>query len=510
MNNHLIRVLFYLKKYLRGICIPCENVKKSTIIMRFTILFFFMSIWGAMATSYSQTARLTLDVKNGTISQVIKEIEKRTDFTFVYNVNDVNLNKRVSVKFKDQSINDVLEVLFSNNALGYKITDRHIALYTKDAIEQQVVGKISGIVTDVNGDPVIGANIFVIGTTNGTVSDMSGRFEISAPVGSLLKISYIGYLEKEVKVVAGKTAYDIIIIEDNKTLDEVVVVGYGSQKKSNITGAVVSVKPEEFKNKGMGVTDILSGRVSGVDVTKGRIIIRGQASINDMNPLWIVDGMPGGAPDIEDIETIQVLKDASSTAIYGAQAGAGVILVTTKKGTKGKLRVNARAEFGFTMPMGLPDMLNTADFIAAKRKFGFAEPADGSWDHPESLPDTDWNDLLFDTSFGHNYYLQLTGGGEKTTYNMSGSYYHGEYTMMPDKNKNEGASFRVATETKFSDRFKFSQITSVSMNSDFEPGNRILQPRQIPTMPVYDPSNKEGGGWGTQPDGYQGGESIRE
>lgn len=505
MNNHLKKVLYEIKKYSGVTDISRNNLKKSIIIMRFTILFFFMSIWGAMATSYSQTARLSLDVKNGTISQVIKEIERQSEFTFVYNVNDVNLTKKVSVKFKDQSINDVLKVLFNDNALGYKITDRHIALYERDAVLQQTSTKISGFVTDIHGNPVIGANIFVVGTSNGTVSDMSGRFEIEASVGTTLKISYIGYLDKEVKVVENKTTYDIVILEDNKTLDEVVVVGYGSQKKSHITGAVVSVKPEEFRNKGMGVTDILAGRVSGVDVTKGRIIIRGQASINDMNPLWIVDGMPGGAPDIEDIETIQVLKDASSTAIYGAQAGAGVILVTTKKGTKGKLRVHARAEFGLTMPMGLPDMLNTKDFIAARRKFGFTEPADGSWDHPESLPDTNWNDLLFDTAFGHNYYLQLTGGGEKTTYNMSGNYSHGQYIVMPDKNKNEGASFRIATETKFSKRFKFSQITSVSMNSDFEPGKRILQPRQVPTMPVYDSNNKAGGGWGTQPDGYQGG-----
>ncbi|MCD7850374.1 MAG: carboxypeptidase-like regulatory domain-containing protein [Parabacteroides sp.] len=233
-------------------------------------------------------------MENRTISQVIKEIEKQSEFIFVYNVNDINLNKRVSVKFKDRSINEVLEVLFNNNALGYRITDRHIALYVKDMVQQQASQKISGIISDVNGDPVIGANIFVVGTSNGTVSDMNGRFEISAPVGTILKISYIGYLDKEVKIVSGKTAYDITIQEDNQTLDEVIVVGYGSQKKSNITGAVVSVKPDEFKNKGMGVTDILSGRVSGVDVTKGRIIIRGQASINDMNPLWIVDGMPGG------------------------------------------------------------------------------------------------------------------------------------------------------------------------------------------------------------------------
>lgn len=473
--------------------------------MRLTVMFFFMSVWGALATSYSQIAKLSLNVENSTISQVIKEIEKQSEFTFVYNVNDINLNKRVSVKFKDRSINEVLEVLFNNNALGYRITDRHIALYVKDMVQQQASPKISGVISDVNGDPVIGANIFVVGTANGTVSDMNGRFEISAPVGATLKITYIGYLDKEVKVTSGKTAYDIVIVEDNQTLDEVIVVGYGSQKKSNITGAVVSVKPDEFKNKGMGVTDIISGRVSGVDVTRGRIIIRGQSSINDMNPLWIVDGMPGGAPDIEDIETIQILKDASSTAIYGAQAGAGVILVTTKKGTKGKLRVTARAEFGLTMPMGIPEMLNTADFIAGRRKYGFAEPSDGSWNHPESLPDTNWNDLLFNNAFGHGYYVQLTGGGDKTTYNMSGGYSHGEYIMMPSKNKNEGASFRIATETKFSDRFKFSQITSVSMNSDFEPGNKILQPRQVPTMAVYDPNNKEGGGWGAQPDGYQGG-----
>ena len=491
----------------RDYCIPL--FRKIKRIMKITTLFSLGVACCISASTYAQSYKMSINKQNSSIIEILREIEKSSEFTFFFNDNRVDVNKTASVNAKNATLEDVLDQVLRNTGYKYQIIDRQVLIKAVESpllVDGQQNGQnITGVITDESGLPVIGANIYAVGTTNGTVSDMNGKFKLSVPPGTILKISYIGYLDKEIKIVKGKNNYNVVIQEDSKSLDEVVVVGYGSQKRSNITGAVVSVKPEEFRNKGMGVTDIISGRVSGVDVTKGRIIIRGQASINDMNPLWIVDGMPGSAPDIEDIETIQVLKDASSTAIYGAQAGAGVILVTTKKGVKNKLRVYARAEFGLTMPMGLPNMLNTVDFIAAKRKFGYDEPASGAWANPELLPNTDWNDLLYDTAFGHNYYIQVTGGGDKTTYNISANYSHGEYIVTPDKNKNEGAGFRISTETKFSDRFKFSQITSVSMNSASEPGKTRLQPRQVPHMPVYDSANKDGGGWGTQPAGFQGG-----
>lgn len=478
--------------------------------MRFTILFFFMSIWGAMATSYSQTARLTLDVKNGTISQVIKEIEKRTDFTFVYNVNDVNLNKKVSVRFKNQSIDEVLKILFSNNALEYKITDRHIALYVRDAIVQQTSRKITGTIKDINGDPVIGANIFIVGTSNGTVSDMNGQFEISVPVGGILKISYIGYLDKEIKIVTDKTAYDIVLNEDNKALDEVVVVGYGVQKKSNITGSVASVKPETFKDLDLGVTEIIQGRVAGVNVSNGNIIIRGAASINGSDPLWIVDGIQGGAPNFNDIESIEILKDAASTSIYGARAAGGVILVTTKKGKTGRININAKVNVGVAMPVDVPTMLSTPDFIDRKLAAGFPNNPQSGWDNPSSLPNTNWNDEIWRNALKQNYFIQMTGGTDKTSFNMSAEYNKNEGFKIG--NWNEGASIRIASSTQINKKVKVTEIVSMGFGND-HPSNPLgISYRQVPTMKVYDLENVSGGGWGKQPAGgyYEGTNAVMD
>lgn len=169
----------------------------------------------------------------------------------------------------------------------------------------------------------------------------------------------------------GKSSLMINLKEDTQKLDEVVVVGYGVQKKSNVTGSVASIKTDDFNDLNMDVSHVIQGRVAGVNVSNGNIIIRGAASINGADPLWIVDGVPGSAPNFNDIESIEILKDAASTAIYGARGAGGVILVTTKKGKIGKLSINARVSFGIETPIDLPDMLHTADFIDRKLAAGF-------------------------------------------------------------------------------------------------------------------------------------------
>lgn len=479
--------------------IPGTNFQKPVMIMRFTMLFFFMSIWGAMATSYSQTTKLSLNVKNKAISQVIKEIEEQSEFTFVYNVNEVNLDKKISLKFQNKSILDVLENLFDDNSLGYKITDRHIALYKKNRDQQQGPEKITGTITDDNGDPVIGANVIVEGVSIGTVSDVNGKFELMAPIGSILKVTYIGYLNYTEKTTASKRDYTIRLREDSQSLEEVVVVGYGVQKKSNVTGSVASVKPENFKDLDLGVTEVIQGRVAGVNVSNDKIIIRGAASINGSDPLWIVDGVQGGAPNFNDIESIEILKDAASTSIYGARGAGGVILVTTKKGKAGRISINAKANVGVAMPIDIPDMLSTPDFIDRKLAAGFINNPESGWNNPSDLPKTNWNDEIWRNAFKQNYFLQMTGGNDKTSFNMSADFSKNEGHKI--SRLSEGGSLRVASSTQINKKVKITEIVSLGYGSDRPSQPLGISYRQVPTMLVYDPKNISGGGWGKQPAG---------
>lgn len=470
--------------------------------MKFTLMFLAMSIWGATATSYSQTARLTLQVKNGTISEVIKEIEKQSEYTFVYNINEVDLNKTVSVSAKNRLITEILEKLFNDNSLGYKISDRHIALYKKNSPQQQNF-LVNGVVTDENGEPIIGANVVEKGTTNGIVTDVNGKYTLNVRRGAVLLISYVGYVSKEVTIV-NQRMLNIELREDNQNLDEVVVVGYGVQKKSNITGSVASVKPETFKDLDLGVTEIIQGRVAGVHVSNGNIIIRGAASINGSDPLWIVDGVQGGAPNFNDIESIEILKDAASTSIYGARGAGGVILVTTKKGRAGRISINAKANVGVAMPIDIPTMLSTPDFIDRKLAAGFPNNPASGWDNPSALPNTNWNDEIWGNALKQNYFIQMTGGTDKTSFNMSADYSRNEGFKIG--NWNEGASIRIASSTQVNKKVKVTEIVSMGFGNDHPTNPLGISYRQVPTMKVYDPENISGGGWGKQPAGgyYEG------
>lgn len=470
--------------------------------MKLTLMFLFMGIWGATATSYSQTARLTLQVKNGTISEVIKEIEKQSEYTFVYNINEVDLNKTVSVSAKNKLITEILERLFNDNSLGYKISDRHIALYKKNGLQQQSF-VVSGVVTDESGVPIIGANVVEKGTTNGIVTDLNGKYALNVRKGAVLLISYVGYVAKEVTIV-NQRILNIELREDNQNLDEVVVVGYGVQKKSNITGSVASVKPETFKDLGLGVTEIIQGRVAGVHISNGNIIIRGAASINGSDPLWIVDGVQGGAPNFNDIESIEILKDAASTSIYGARGAGGVILVTTKKGRAGRISINAKANVGVAMPIDIPTMLSTQDFIDRKLAAGFPNNPASGWDNPSALPNTNWNDEIWGNALKQNYFIQMTGGTDKTSFNMSADYSRNEGFKIG--NWNEGASIRIASSTQVNKKVKVTEIVSMGFGNDHPTNPLGISYRQVPTMKVYDPENISGGGWGKQPAGgyYEG------
>lgn len=299
--------------------------------------------------AYAQKQTFTFDLKNVTVKTVLQTIEKRSEFIFMYRSDLFDASKRVSVSADKQSISQILDQILAGTAVTYEINDRQILLKAADEKENSFLQtgnskKISGIVTDgTSQEPIIGANVLVIGSTNGVITDLEGRFTLDVPQGAKLKISYLGYVTKEL-VVGDATNYVIQLFEDSKALDEVVVVGYGTQKKVNVIGSIAMVDAEKLENRATSsVVSALTGQMPGVTITQpggrpgentGTIRVRGVGSFGATpDALILIDGIPGNMTDINpnDIESISVLKDAATAAIYGARAANGVVLVTTKK-----------------------------------------------------------------------------------------------------------------------------------------------------------------------------------
>lgn len=328
--------------------------------MRCLLLFVLFGTLPVFAEiTYSQSARFSLDMENVTVQEVLSAIEQKSLYYFTYNMEQIDVHRKVSVNVNDKSITDVLGQLFSGENIKYDIDDKHIVLYKGSSrnialIKAQQMRKITGTVKDDRGEPIIGANIVEQGTSNGTISDIEGRFSLEISGNSSLIISYIGYIQQ--KATPGKNnIVNIILSEDTKKLDEVVVIGYGTQKKSDVSGSVTTVSGEKLANlPTAGAAEALQGMAPGLSVNFGTgapgsdptITVRGMTSWGSSNePLVVIDGVPGDMSYLnpEDIKSMTVLKDAATAAIYGARAAAGVILIETNRGGKQELK------FGFCL-----------------------------------------------------------------------------------------------------------------------------------------------------------------
>lgn len=310
------------------------------------------------------------------------------------------------------------------------------AVSSQPAVAQQTA-KIKGTILDQNGEPIIGANVLVKGTTNGTITDFDGNYELDAPVGSTLVVSFIGYKTIEVKATADKQT--IKLAEDTETLDEVIVVGYTTQRKESLTGAMTTVKSDKLKDVTTpSVENMLNGKVPGVYVAPGSgqpgaggaVVIRGQASLSgSTQPLWVIDGVIVGssAGDLNpaDIETMTVLKDAASTAIYGSEGANGVIVVTTKKGREGKMNVNASIKMGISnVNNGNLEVMNGAELYDYYASFANAnEIAFTRWNKDLRNSDFSWWDLATQTGFTQDYNVSISGGSDKLQSYFSLGYY---------------------------------------------------------------------------------------
>jgi len=379
--------------------------------------------------------------------------------------------------------------------------------------------QVTGRVTATNSSEGLpGVSIYEKGTTSGTVSDADGNFSLNVSSNAIIVFSSIGYVTEEVTV-GDRTVITISMTEDIKALDEIVVVGYGEQKRSNVTGAVASVNAKELSNKSqMRLDHALQGMVAGVTVTRTggapgaapTIHIRGAGSIGETQPLWIIDGIPmspGNHFDSEDIESIEILKDATAAAIYGSRAAHGVILVTTKRG-KGAVQVNFKTSFGKREPVKLPTLLNSEDFVTYKKesRLNAGQNPEPSWDNYEY--DTDWVKEFYNGSGTiQSYDLSVSRGDEKSNFYLS--FGHDKEQGILIDNSYKRYSVRINSDYKLTKWLKLGESILLSKVVENPIGNNNenysggIPFRSIPIMPVHDENNPYGG-WGMAPVYFQG------
>ena len=469
--------------------------------MKLFIFCLFCSIGMLQAVeSYAQNARLSLNVEEETVANILQQIENASDFDFFYNNSHVDLGRRVSVSAHNSDIFTILDEVFEGTGVHYTVLDKKIILSTE--LEAPIQGTkqqgniIKGKVVDMKGEPVIGATIKEVGTNNGAITDINGYFSIAVQPDASLEISFIGYKTEIQKAIVGKTLA-ITLKEDNEMLDEVVVVGYGVQKRKDLTGSVGSLKMTDISGKqALSLADYLMGNIAGLNISRSastsgqnKMSIRGENSISaSTEPLLVIDGniYPGTINDInpEDIETIDVLKDASSAAVYGARSAAGVVLVTTKKGKSPKPLISINSKWGVQTLLRKEKVYDVPGYLQmrsdAMKQYSPKKDMPGYYDNPNNLPEgvtleqwltydggdiptdadpidywlnrlnlypnevanyhagrsIDWFDEVFRTGILQDYNVSLSGSSNSLTYYWSIGYLDNKGVVYNDQYKN--------------------------------------------------------------------------
>ena len=504
-----------------------EPLFKFDLKMKLSTLFIFYVFFTLQAnTSYSQNAKISLDLKNVSIGELIDEIESSSEFRFIYKIKDVNLNRSISIKVKKESINKILNEVFFKTNTSYTIVDRQIFLIEKEEpiIQKQVANEsnkinkpsqsftVIGTILDDYGSPLPGANILEKNTANGTQTDFDGNFALNtSSKDAILVITYIGFITQEIAV-NSQSNISIQLKEDTATLEEVVVVGYGTLKKTLVTGASVQVSGDDLvKRNTANAIQALQGQSPGVQITSTsgqpgeslNVVIRGVGSTSGSNPLYVVDGILTG--DISylnnsDIESISILKDAASAAIYGSQASNGVVLVTTKKGKRG-----ASAQITFDQFYGLQsvarkvDLLNPTEYAVMVNEAAVNSGKNPYFTNTEISvlgAGTTWMDEMFvDNAATQNYSVGVTGGSENSIYSSSLSYF-GQEGIVGGKNLSnyERYNFRFNSEHKlyndivtFGENLSFAYTNKNGIGVGNQYNNSLRSAFRVsPLLPMYD------------------------
>ena len=444
--------------------------KRFVRIMKLINLFVIVGICMVSAVeSYSQTTQLSLNVKNGTLEEVFKMIEEQSEYVFFYSDEAVDLRKRVSIQIKDQTIDKILDQLLDQTGNKYVIDDRQVFIGKEDTplpvIAQNDLIRVTGVVKDEQGETLPGVAIQVKGSTRGVTTDLDGSFAIEVKATDVLIFSYLGMEDQSVKIGSQKNL-NIIMKEKVDELEEVEIVAFAKQKKESVIASVATVKPTELKVPSSNLTTAFAGRIAGVIAYQrtgepgqdnAQFFIRGVTSFGTgkVDPLILIDGVEMTTEDLsrlttDDIASFSIMKDANATALYGARGANGVILVTTKEGKEGKVRVQFRAEGSFSSPTEEIDLADPITYMRLQneavrtRTPGTRLPYDEKKINytergidPVRYPAVDWQDLLFDkNTFNQRYNLNISGGGKTARYYIAASYSKDNGIIKNDKRQN--------------------------------------------------------------------------
>ena len=477
---------------------------KTNRAMKLTCALLLTASMGVFATGNAQTMRVNIQADNVSTGKILSEIEKQTDYLFVYNKKEVDLKRKTSVNAVNKTTAEVLSTIFNGTDIIYAIEGENIMLMRKeknlavvpDAVQQGNI--VTGKIVDKDGNPVIGANVLVRGTSNGTISDMNGGFSLEVPKNAVLQVSYIGYLTQEVQV-KDQNKLNILLREDTQSLEEVVVVGYGTQKKGEVASAISSIKSEKFiKTPSADPAQMIKGQVPGLTITTpdanptstSEISLRGITTLKaSTSPLVLIDGIPGDLNSVspDDIQQIDVLKDGSAAAIYGTRGTNGVILITTK---------NALGE--------MPTEVDVNAYVSTQqivKRLPFMNAEEMRQRVEEGIPgaqddgaNTDWLDEVTRTPFTQIYNISLRGGSKTTNY-VASFEYRGLNGLIQRTNNQMYYPRVEITHRMFNNKLKlnaslsgykqtyFSGSDGGSYNSEVYRNALIYNP----TTPVYQP-----------------------
>ncbi len=503
-----------LNLYSTGVAIL---TKKLLLTMKLFIIISMLAVLNVTASVYSQNKKLSIQVENVQLRDLFREIENNSEYAFFFNDQYSQLDKRVSLVTNDEKLENILEKLLNNTSLDYKILENDfVVIVPKESYQQ---GPITGRIVDSDGNPLPGVNVIEKGTTNGTVTDIDGNYSITvASENSILVFSSVGYVTEEVTV-GTQATINLSLIENIEKLQEVVVVGYGTMKKSDVTGAIVSVNEKALSEvPSPNIQQALQGRAAGLEIQRigtapgagAQIRVRGERSITGSNdPLIILDGIPYEGGSLNDINqnsiaSVEILKDASATAIYGSRGANGVILITTKRGQAGASTISYSGYYGVTTVARKYDMFNAEEYAAMR------DAGAGTWGYQpleiESMltgRSTNWQDLMYQNGYLTDHNITITGGTETSQFSVGGGYYK-ETTILAEQDFTR-YSLRANLDSKLGDRIKvgLNTLNSINVangtqfinqqpnNSGFENssyGGSIMFPilTLSPLMPPYD------------------------
>jgi TonB-linked SusC/RagA family outer membrane protein len=480
---------------------------KFLMVMKLLLVLVLSTVFQVNASTYGQN--VTLNIKNASLKEVLDVLRKQTGYHFLYKTEMLSTTKQLTINVSNEPLINVLEKCFEGQPLTYAFNDKTIILRERPvataAKSQQT--RITGTISDATGQPMPGVGIKVKGTTTTTVTDANGKYVVMAAANSTLVFSYIGYTEQEAAV-NGRTVVNITLQESQAELSEVVVIGYGTVRRSDLTGSVASVKGADIKSQGVSdVTRSLQGKMPGVTIESAggdpgagtRILIRGVGTLGNATPLYIVDGVQVASINNlnqTDIESVDVLKDASAAAIYGSRAANGVVLVTTKSGKSGAAVVQFSANVGVQSKASNIDVLNAEEWAtvnnAAHANAGLT-PLDLASDPAALGVGTDWQDAIFRSAPIQQYNLLVSGGSENSKYSVSGGY--NDQEGIVDVTGYKRYNLRVKTETtkgrlKFGETVLLSREKFVTMPAGWggQGGNPVGSAiKMIPAFKIYNP-----------------------